>query len=74
MMKASDMSLQEKILYHRFIKRYMTPVWQGVRLSGQLIIWIGAWRYNRRWIGLGLLMIILGWANGLLRPPKASDG
>jgi len=49
------------------MKEYMTPFWEGIRFLGQVIMWIGGWRHSWRLIFSGLLVVIVGWANGLLR-------
>ncbi len=53
-----------------YLKRYMTPLWEGVRFIGMLIMWIGGWRHRWRLIISGFLVVVLGWANGLLIPRK----
>ncbi len=53
-----------------YLKRYMNPLWEGVRFTGMLIMWIGGWRHSWRLIISGFLVVVLGWSNGLLIPRK----
>jgi len=56
--------------FGHYMQRYMTPLWQGVRFVGQVVIWIGAWLHTWWLILIGLLVIILGWVNGMLFPKQ----
>lgn len=69
--KTANLEPYRESTFGRYMKRYMTPLWEGVRFFGQVIMWIGGWRHSRRLIFLGLLVVILGWANGLLIPKKS---
>ena len=52
----------------RYVKVYMTPAMQALRLAGQIVMWLGAW-YRKPWLIMsGLLVILYGWFNGLIFP------
>ncbi len=72
-MNTANLGPYRESKFGRYMKRYMTPLWQAVRFSGQVIIWIGAWLHSWWLIFLGLLIVILGWANGLLFPKKFTE-
>lgn len=56
----------------RYVKVYMTPQMQALRLAGQVVMWLGAW-YRRPWLIVsGLLVILYGWFNGLIFPRRAA--
>ncbi len=60
-----DVSLKESRL-GRYIKKYMTPGTEAIRLLGQIIMWVSAWYKLSFLITIGLLIIIGGWCKGLL--------
>ena len=49
-----------------YLVRYMTPVAQVTRLIGDLITIVGAWHRDPALILIGLLIVALAWAYGLL--------
>jgi hypothetical protein len=54
-----------------YLKRWMTPAMQAVRLAGTLPIVFGAW-YHLPWlIALGIPIILFGWLRGLIFRTKA---
>ena len=70
--QTANLESYRKSTFGQYMKRNMTPVWEGVRFLGQVIMWIGGWQHSWRLIFLGLLVVILGWANGLLIPKKSA--
>jgi hypothetical protein len=71
--QAVDLKPYRDSRFGRYLKKYMSPFWQGVRFSGQVMIWIGAWDHRWWLMGLGLFVIIFGWAHGLIFPQKSSS-
>ncbi len=67
-----DLEPYRKSKFGVYMKRYMTPLWQGVRFIGMVIMWIGGWGHSWRLIFSGMAVVILGWANGLLLPDMKS--
>lgn len=52
----------------RYLAKYMTTRMQLVRFLGDLVTVLGAW-FQMLWvIGLGLIIVLLGWTRGLLTP------
>ena len=70
--KTANLEPYRESKFGRYIKRYMTPLWMGVRFGGLVIFWIGAWLHSWWLIFLGLLVVILGWVNGLLFPNQSN--
>ncbi len=69
--KTADLAPYRESRFGHYLKRYMTPHWEGVRFFGMVIMWIGGWRHSWRLIISGFLVVILGWANGLLIPKQS---
>ncbi len=69
--KTANLEPYRDSTFGHYMKQYMTPLWEGERFLGQVIIWIGGWRHSWRVIFLGLLVVIVGWGNGLLNPKKS---
>lgn len=69
--KTADLEPYRNSKFGHYMKRYMTPLWEGVRFCGMVIMWIGGWRHSWRLIFSGLLVVTLGWANGLLIPNRS---
>ena len=56
----------------RYVKVYMTPQMQALRLAGQIVMWVGAW-YRKPWLIIsGLLVILYGWFNGVIFPKNTA--
>jgi len=47
-----------------YVRQHMTPAMQAVRLLGVAIAWIAALLQVPALIGLGVLVIVLGWSRG----------
>lgn len=50
----------------RYVLKHMPPVAQAVRLVGDAVMTIGAWRRSGFQIALGALIVIAGWSHGLI--------
>ncbi len=66
--KTADLVPYQNSKFGQYMKRYMTPLWEGIRFLGMVVMWIGGWRHSWRIIFSGLLVVILAWANGLVMP------
>jgi hypothetical protein len=56
----------------RYVLEHMPPVAQAVRLVGDAIMTVGAWRRSGYLIITGLLIVIPGWSHGLIPSKPAS--
>ncbi len=68
--KTADLEPYRKSTFGRYMKQYMTPFWEGVRFLGMAVMWIGGWLHSWRLIFMGLIVVLFGWANGLIIPKK----
>jgi hypothetical protein len=59
--------------FGRYVRRYMTPAMQALRLAGFAIMAAGAWNHRAWLICAGLAAILLAWARGVIWPGVA-DG
>lgn len=57
-----------------YLKRYMTPAMQVIRLAGTIPMVLGAWFHIWWLIPLGLLITLFGWVRGLLFPLPTTAG
>ena len=56
----------------RYLRHYMTPAMEGVRLAGTVPMVLGAW-YHAVWlIPVGLAITLFGWLRGLIFPSRAA--
>lgn len=56
----------------RYMRRYMTPAMEGVRLAGTIPMALGAW-YHVVWlIPAGLTVTLFGWLRGLIFPARSA--
>jgi hypothetical protein len=56
-----------------YLKRYMTPAMEAVRLAGTIPMVLGAWFHVWWLIPLGLVITLFGWTRGLLFPLPAPE-
>lgn len=55
----------------RYVLKHMPPAAQAVRLVGDVVMTVGAWRRNGLLIAAGSLIVIAGWSHGLVvRSPR----
>jgi hypothetical protein len=50
----------------RYVLKHMPPAAQTVRLAGDGVMTIGAWRRNGLVIAVGTLVVVAGWSHGLV--------
>jgi hypothetical protein len=50
-----------------FLRRHMTRTVEAIRLLGDLLMAVGAWVHLSSLIALGVAIIVLAWASGLMR-------
>jgi hypothetical protein len=59
--------------FGRYVRRYMTPAMQALRLVGFAIMAAGAWSHRAWLIAAGLATTLLAWVRGVIWPGVA-DG
>jgi len=58
----------------RYVLEHMPPVAQAVRLVGDAVMTVGAWRRNGFLIAMGALIVLAGWSHGMLRSSGYRSG
>ncbi len=53
-----------------YLRRFMTPVIEGVRAVALVPVAYGAWRHSWWWIVVGFVLVVGAWSNGLLFPNR----
>jgi hypothetical protein len=56
----------------KYVSKYMTPTIEAVRLLTLVPMAWGAWTHRLSLIGLGLLVLLLAWCNGVIFPGRDS--
>jgi hypothetical protein len=51
----------------RYVLEHMPPAAQAVRLAGDALMTVGAWRRSARLLCAGTLIVIAGWSHGLVK-------
>ena|SRR5437868_927097 len=70
-MRYADLEKYERSGVGEYLREYMTPAMQGMRLAGAVVTMVGAW-FHRPWlIPVGLAIVLLAWARGLILPRKS---
>jgi len=52
----------------RYVRSNMTRAVEAQRMTGQIVIWVGAWLREPLVMGLGFAVIMLAWLSGVGRP------
>jgi hypothetical protein len=64
LMKYADIERLKKSELGKYVGVHMTRTIEGIRVGGQIIMWIAAWFHSPILIAFGVLVIIGGWLNG----------
>ena len=69
----ADLSRHRERRAGRYVLEHMPPGAQVVRLAGDLVMALGCWHRRPRLIAVGSLLVLAGWAHGLVlgAPPAA---
>ena len=57
----------------RYVLEHMPPASTALRLGGDTVMAIGAWRRRPSWLVAGALLVAVGWSRGLLFEPVSPD-
>lgn len=57
----------------RYVLEHMPPASTALRLIGDTVTAIGAWRRKPSWLLGGTLMVAAGWSHGILFEPISTD-
>ena len=64
----ADLDPQRQSALGRYVARSMTPAMEAVRLVGNIVLTVGAWRRRPWLLVIGLLVVLAGWLRGMLLP------
>ena len=62
-----DLEKLKRSGFGRYIKRYMTPLIEVIRLLTLVPMAYGAWNHDLRFIALGFAILAIAWCNGIIR-------
>jgi hypothetical protein len=62
-----DLEPQRQSAFGQYVKRMMTRKIEAIRLSGDIVMILGAWFRSLPLIGAGLAIVIAGWLSGIVR-------
>ena len=62
-----DLEKLKNSSFGKYIAKHMTPTVEAIRFLSLAPMGWGAWAHNLWFIGLGLLIVLLAWCNGLIR-------
>ena len=57
----------------RYALGHMPPAATALRLAGDTVMAVGAWRRRPGWMLAGVLIVVAGWSHGLFFEPLARD-
>jgi hypothetical protein len=57
----------------RYMLEHMPPSSMMVRLAGDTVMAVGAWRRKPSWLVVGGLLVAAGWSHGLFFEPVSTD-
>jgi hypothetical protein len=61
----ANLERQRASRFGHYVQRYMTRTMEALRLVGYIIMAAGAWYHALFFIGIGLLIILSAWLNGI---------
>ena len=62
-----DLEPKRQSAFGQYVKRMMTRKIEAIRLSGDIVMILGAWFRSLPLIGAGLAIVIAGWLSGIVR-------
>jgi hypothetical protein len=57
----------------RYVVEHMPPASTALRLGGDTLMAVGAWRRKPSWMVAGALMVAAGWSHGVFFDPISTD-
>ena len=65
-----DLEPQRQSAFGEYVKRMMTRKIEAIRLSGDIVMVLGAWSRSPPLIGAGLAIVIAGWLSGIVKTQR----
>lgn len=66
----ADLEPQRQSALGRYVARSMTLSMQALRMAGNIVVTVGAWRRRPRLLVVGHLLVLFGWLRGVLFPRR----
>ncbi len=66
LVKFFNLEKQRKSKLGKYVSKFMPPLFQSIRLFGQVIMWVSAWYQSGIFVFIGFLVIVFGWSKGLI--------
>jgi hypothetical protein len=66
LIRYADLEPFKESAFGRYVGSHMTRTIEFIRLFGDLVMILGAWRHDALLLSAGLLVIVGAWCNGLL--------
>jgi hypothetical protein len=57
----------------RYVLEHMPPASTALRLGGDTLMAVGAWRRKPSWIVAGAVLVAAGWSHGMFFDPISTD-
>jgi hypothetical protein len=57
----------------RYVLEHMSPASTALRLAGDTLMAVGAWRRQTSWLLAGALIVAAGWSHGAFFDPISTD-
>jgi hypothetical protein len=57
----------------RYVLQHMPPASTALRLGGDTLMAVGAWRRKPSWLLAGALTVVAGWSHGVFFDPISTD-
>ena len=65
-----DLETQRQSTFGQYLKRMITHKIEAIRLSGDIVMVLGAWSRSPPLIGAGLAIVIAGWLSGIVKTQR----
>ena len=72
-MRYGDLEGLRRTKRGRYVLEHMPPTAMAVRLAGDCVVGVGAWRRRPSWMVAGTLIVLAGWSHGLFFEPNSID-
>jgi hypothetical protein len=65
-----DLERRKASALGRYVGRYLTPAIEAIRLVTLGPMAYGAWKHEPAWIAIGVAILVVAWANGVIWPGR----
>ena len=72
-LRFADLEALRRTPRARYVLEHMPPATTALRLGGDTLMAVGAWRRRPSWIVAGTLLVVAGWSHGVFFEPIPRD-